>query len=203
MIKLPFIVKPRRQPILEKIGTEESGVIEVERRGYLTTGEKSFVQQVQQMDSGSNEIITLSRQVARKYSLGMDKAYTLVLQIISGGAVTDEKESALIGQIEQEFAEDLTKVVRGMVTAQMREDLVFAACLLQFRVNDEFAIGDIAGLHPDLITGLAQLYREEEARMVTAFQEEKEPEVKPVSIEEAEKKPSRTTGSRSKTTTGA
>jgi hypothetical protein len=202
MIKLPFVVEPRRQPILEKVGTEESGMIEVERRGYLTTGEKSFVQQVQQMDSGSNEIITLSRQVARRYALGMDKAYMLVLQIISAGAAADDKEAALISEIEQEFAEELTMVVKGMATAQMREDLVLAACLLQYRVNGEFALSDISGIHPDLIAGLAQLYREEEARMVSAFQEEKEPEAKPVSIEEAEKKPSRTTGSRSKNTTG-
>ena len=201
MIKLPFVVEPRRQPILEKVGTEESGMIEVERRGYLTTGEKSFVQQVQQMDSGSNEIITLSRQVARRYALGMDKAYMLVLQIISAGAAADDKEAALISEIEQEFAEELTMVVKGMATAQMREDLVLAACLLQYRVNGEFALSDISGIHPDLIAGLAQLYREEEARMVSAFQED-EPEVKPVSIEEAEKKPSRTTGSRSKNTTG-
>ena len=47
MAPLPFVVEPRRKPIVERVGNEESGVIEIERRGYLTTGEKTFVQQVQ------------------------------------------------------------------------------------------------------------------------------------------------------------
>jgi hypothetical protein len=200
MATLPFVVQPRRQPILERIGSEESGQIEVERRGYLTAGEKAFVQQVQQFDNGTTEIVTVSRRVARKYGLGMDKAYNLVLAIISN-ATTEEEE--LVGQIEEEFAEDLTNVVKGLSAGQVREELVMAACLLKYRVNPDFDISEISTIHPDLISGLAVLYREEEARSIEAFSKEKGDEpVKPVSVEEAEKKPAKTTVSRSKTSTG-
>jgi hypothetical protein len=200
MATLPFVVQPRRQPILELIGSEESGQIEIERRGYLTAGEKAFVQQVQQFDNGTTEIVTVSRRVARKYGLGMDKAYNLVLAIISNAA-TEEDE--LVGQVEEEFAEDLTNVVKGLSAGQVREELVMAACLLKYRVNPDFEIGEIGTIHPDLISGLADLYREEESRSVEAFSKEKDDEsVKPVSVEEAEKKPVKTTASRSKTSTG-
>jgi hypothetical protein len=202
MATLPFVVQPRRQPILERIGSEESGQIEVERRGYLTAGEKAFVQQVQQSDNGTTEIVTVSRRVARKYGLGMDKAYNLVLAIISNSSTKDDDE--LASKVEEEFAEDLTNVVKGLSASQVREELVMAACLLRYRVDADYEIGEIATIHPDLIAGLANLYRDEEARSVEAFKtkEDEEEAGKPVSVEEAEKKHVKTTASRSKTSTG-
>lgn len=203
MARLPFVVEPKRKPIIERIGTEESGIIEVERRGYLTAGEKAFVQQVQQFDNGTSEIITVSRRVAREYSLGMDRAYNLVLAIISGAK--NESDTELISQIEQQFAEDLTAVVKGLSAGQVREELVFAACLLRYRVDDTFEIADISAVHPDIISSLAKLYRDEEARSVEAFAAS-EPESEQVeavqSVEEAEKKPEKGRGSRSRSTTG-
>ena len=199
MATLPFVVQPRREPIIEQIGTEESGKIEVERRGYLTTGEKTFVQQVQQFDNGTTEIVTLSRKVARKYSLGMDKAYNLILAIISNSK-TDEVE--LTNEIEAEFAQELTGVVKGLSIGQVREELVFAACLLRYRVNNEFDLEEISTVHPDIISGLAALYRDEEARSVEAFTKDDKEDVKGPSVEEAEKKSEKETRSRSKNTTG-
>jgi len=201
MASLPFVVQPRRKPIKEVIGSEESGQIEIERRGYLTSGEKSFVQQVQQSDNGSDEIITLSRQVARRYSLGMDKAYRTVLSIIAGTEVS-EADRELVSNVEDEFAEALTAVVKGMVASQTREELVYATCLLKYRVDPDFEIPQINFLHPDIVSGLAKLYREEEARSIEAFQSDEKLDAKEPSIEEVEKKPSETTGSRSKSTTG-
>ena len=203
MARLPFVVQPKRQPILEQIGSEESGLIEIERRGYLTAGEKSFVQQVQQFDNGTTEIITVSRRVAREYGLGMDKAYNLVLTIISGAAA-DAENAELVRKIEAEFAEDLTGVVKGLAAGQAREELVFAACLVKYRIDPDFEISEISGLHPDIISGLAKLYREEEARSIDAWQAENADDQaqSTTSVEEAEKKPVKGTISRSKNTTG-
>jgi hypothetical protein len=202
MATLPFVVQPRRQPILERVGSEESGQIEIERRGYLTAGEKSFVQQVQQFDNGTTEIVKVSRRVARKHGLGMDKAYNLVLGIISNSSTKEDDD--LVGEIEEEFAEDLANVIKSLSVSQVREELVMAACLLRYRVNPDYEIADISTVHPDLINGLAKLYREEEARSIEAFKtkEDEEEASKAVSVEEAEKKPVKTTASRSKTSTG-
>lgn len=202
MAGLPFVVQPRRKPIIERIGSEDSGIIEIERRGYLTTGEKSFVQQVQQVDGGANEIITLSRRVARQYGMGMEKAYKLVLAIISG-ATGEPEDAEVIGRIEIELAEELTAVVRGMATAQAREELVHAACLIRYRIDQDFEISQISEVHPDIISGLSKLYREEELKLLEAFDVGDKKDKPEPSIEELEKKPGKTTKSRSSSTTGS
>lgn len=200
MAMLPFVVKPRREPIIEQIGNEEAGIIEIERRGYLTTGEKAFVQQVQQFDNGTSEIVTTSRQVARKYGLGMDKAYNLVLALISNSEIT-EKDKEIAAKIEEEFAEQLTNVVKSLASSQTREELVMAACMIKYRIDMDFEISEISKIHPDLIAELAKLYREEDSKSLEAFKEKEQKEV--ASVEEAEKKPVKgATVSRSKITTG-
>lgn len=202
-MKLPFVVEPRRKPIMERIGSEESGIIEIERRGYLSTGEKAFFQQVQQYDSGTSEIVTVSRKIARRHSLGMDKAYNIAIGLISGLKSDKEDEAELLRDIEEEFAEDLTNVVKGLAASQVREELVMAACLLRYRVDADFSIDSIGAIHPDIIAGLAALYRDEDRRSIDAFKEDTEVENDaPQSIEEAEKKPEKATKSRSRTTTG-
>lgn len=203
MAKLPFVVEPRRKAIIEKIGNEECGIIEVERRGYLTTGEKAFVQQVQQFDNGTNEIVTVSRQIARAYSLSMDKAYNIVIAIISG-LKENEQDNELHQKIEKDFAEELTAVVKGLASGQIREDLVMAACMLRYRVDASFNLEDINDIHPDIIDGLAKLYRDEDNRSLEAFKENdgEDAPVTSQSIEEAEKKQKTGTRSRSRTTTG-
>ena len=200
MAKLPFVVEPRRKPIIELIGTEESGQFEIERRGYLTSGEKSFVQQIQQSESGASEIISLSRKVARKLNLGIEDAYQEVIGIMQNASSVNAE---VADQIEQQFGEEITAVVRNLTLGQIREDLVMAACLLRYRIDDNFEISEISKIHPDIISGLAQLYREEEARSLAAFKEESgDEEVEGEgSAEEAEKKP-RTRASRSKSITG-
>lgn len=199
MVNLPFVVQPRRQPIVEQIGTEDSGIIEIERRGYLTTGEKSFVQQVQQSDDGTSELVTLSRRVARRHGLTMDRAYNLILAIISNDLQADPE---LAAQIEEEFATELTNAVKGLTATQAREELIMAACMLRYRVDPDFQIDDVIKVHPDIIAGLAALYRDEERKSLEAFLVRDESDSAPrQSMEETEKKQSRTARSRSTNTT--
>lgn len=197
MSRLPFVVEPRRQPIIERIGSEDSGIIEVERRGYLTTGEKAFVQQVQQVAGGTSEIITLSRRIARKYKLSIDRAYGLVMALLSG----EQQEDELLLSIEDEFAEELASVIKGLSADQTREDLVYAACMLRYRVDPDFEIGEVGKIHPDIIAGLVALYRDEESKSLKAFIDAEELTTEHVSVEETEKKSSKATESHSTTTT--
>lgn len=187
MARLPFVVEPRLKPIIERIGTEESGLIEIERRGYLTAGEKNFVQQVQQTDSSASSIITLARRISRSRNLGLENAYTLVMNIMSGTASSDD---ALASEIESEFAEEIQQTLTDLTSAQNRLDLVQAACLIINRIDNEFKIEEIVKQHPDLIEGLAQLYREEEAKSIEKLKGA-EPEAVTPSVEEIEKKSTR------------
>lgn len=184
MATLPFVVRPRLEPIKELIGTEDSGQIEIERRGYLTSGEKAFVQQVLQFDNGTNELIGLARRVARRFSIKLDEAYSLVLRVISN-ATTEEDEYA--EKIESEFAEEIAVVIRNLTSAQAKEELLTATCLLRYRVDPDFEMEDIVKIHPDIIAGLAALYKEEEAKSVERLEKSIEKEAE--TAEEIEKKP--------------
>lgn len=198
MVNLPFVVQPKRPTTKAKVGTEESGIIEVERRGYLTSGEKAFVQEVQQYEDSTADLVALSRKISRFYSISLDHAYRLALEVISG---TTSDERAV--EIEEKFAPELSATLKSLSSAKLREELVMAACLLRYRVNSSMEISDVMELHPDLIAGLAELYREEELKIIDDFTD-KEEEAKQPTIEEIEKKPVKATGrSPSKTTTGA
>lgn len=187
MARLPFVVEPRLKPIVERIGTEESGILEIQRRGYLTAGEKNFVQQVQQSDSSSGSVIGLARRVSRAHNLGLENSYSLIMSIISGSYSAEDE---LANKIESEFAEDIQKVLSDLTSAQSRLELVQAASLIINRIDNEFKIEDVVKQHPDLIEGLATLYREEEAKSIEKLKTAETEDIAP-SVEEIEKKSTR------------
>jgi hypothetical protein len=181
MAKLPFVVEPRVKPIVIKVGSEESGQIEIERRGYLTSGEKAFFQQVKQSDQGTSKLIGLSRKVSRIHGLEMSKAYDAIIRVLSGGA-KDETDL----KIEEEFAEDLAGVIQDLANGQASDELLMAACLLRYRIDPEIGMSEVMALHPDIISGLAALYRDEDNKVIErlAIDEAKES----VSLEKVAKK---------------
>ena len=65
MAKLPFVVEPRRKPEIVTIGTEDSGTIEIVRKGYLTAGEKAFMQSQSSNDTVLRSLLSLAREVAK------------------------------------------------------------------------------------------------------------------------------------------
>ena len=159
MAKLPFIVEPRLKPIMEEIGSEESGKIQIERRGYLTSGEKAFFQQAKQGDNSTSGLITLARKVARATGLDVTKAYEAVIRVI-GGTQSEEVDK----KIEDEFAEELSNVLRDLTSGQTHDEILMAMCLIRYRINSEFVIEEMLEMHPDIVTQLAELYRQEEAK---------------------------------------
>lgn len=166
MAKLPFIVEPRLKPVIEEIGSEESGKIEIERRGYLTSGEKAFFQQVKQSDQGTTSLIALSRKVSRSVDSDMTKAYDAVIRILSG-----KGESEVDKKIEEEFAEDFSSVIQDLANSQTSDEILMAACLLRYRIDQNIGMDEIMKLHPDIIVGLANLFREEDAKALERLTE--------------------------------
>jgi hypothetical protein len=188
MAKLPFVVQPKLKPIIERVGTEESGIIEIERRGYLTGAEKSFVQQIQQQDNGTLQLVALSRRIAKEKKIDLNKSYNTIVAILTG-----EGTGKIANEIESEYAEDIQRALNGITAARAKEDLVNAACLLIHRVDPEIDIADVVELHPDLINGLSALYREEEARSIEKLKNKEDgndsqDETPQVDVDEIEKK---------------
>lgn len=163
MAKLPFVVEPRHKPIIETIGTEESGSINIVRKGYLTTGEKAFMQQAMGVDETSVRIVSLSRKVANKHGLPLEDAYNIVVQILTrSGSLGDHTKD-----IEQEHFDDFSEVLGHLSAVQSKEQLLKALCMIMYRIDSDYNMQDIMELHPDIINGLVRLYDDEESRSIS------------------------------------
>lgn len=158
--KLPFIVQPRREPIVEIVGSEESGQIEIKRLGYLTVAEKMYVQSTVTADGSVASLHRLAARIS-------NEAVVPVEQVLSDLA----EDRAYLKPYSLEISEALTM----MMSYQEKLRIVAVAALLTLRVNDQITIEDVMDLHPDLMDAIFQLYLEEEAKSLAAF-EKKEAE---------------------------
>ena len=160
---LPFVVQPRHQPILEQIGTEESGILEIERRGYVSVAEKALVQYAQEDDNSLREMYTLAGRISRESGMS-------VQEVIS--AISEQPTPAWLNQWEDEIAAVLVQ----MVSYQERAAVIQATALLIGRIDSSWTIDQTMELHPDLVADLALLYLDEENRALDAFEKPSEGE---------------------------
>jgi len=154
---LPFVVQPRLKPIIEKVGTEESGIIEIERRGYLTVAEKAIVQQATQGDDSVRAVYALGGRIARETG----KQQLDVMQDLM-----QPQRPEYMAPWEDEILENLI----SMMAYQERVNIVQATALIICRVEEAWTVDQSMDLHPDLVTGLAILFAEEDARSTEALQ---------------------------------
>lgn len=157
-IKLPFVVEPRRQPIPQLVGSEESGQFEIMRKGFLTVAEKSFVQQAVAGDESVIQLQRVAIAVAKENNLDTQ---TVIDMLGSGGA----GDPIFAG-----YEEDLNEVMVNMQLLDARKKVAAVSALMLFRVTDEWTVEDTMELHPDLAHDLYVFYLEEDSRSVDAFE---------------------------------
>lgn len=189
MAKLPFIVEPRLKPIIDKVGSEESGIIEIERRGYLTAGEKAFYSNATQSEDVSMSMMSLVRLVSKKYKLDSKTAYQVTSGIITGEE--EEQYSEIADQIKLEFSSEINAVIQLALSNSHRENLYKALCMLMYRVNAEIDADEVVGLHPDIIDQLVDLFNDEDSKSIERLQEAADEGVQEETINELEKKSQR------------
>lgn len=189
MAKLPFIVEPRLKPIIDRVGSEESGIIEIERRGYLTAGEKAFYSNATQSEDVSMSMMSLVRLVSKKYKLDSKTAYQVTSGIITGEE--QEQYSEIADQIKLEFSSEINAVIQLALSNSHRENLYKALCMLMYRVNAEIDADEVVGLHPDIIDQLVDLFNDEDSKSIERLQEAADEGVQEETINELEKKSQR------------
>jgi hypothetical protein len=166
MAKLPFIVEPRLKPRKEIVGSEFSGQLEIERRGYLTAAEKAFVQAQVSEDTTTQDMVRLTRKIGSELKLDMQSAYELLTLVLQGESHTDELK-AIYTTHQNEISELLT----SMATMQERKRLVQALSMLVYRVDGEIEADEVLAMHPDLLDALSGLFEDEEKRSVVRLQQ--------------------------------
>ena len=154
---LPFVVQPRLQPIIEQLGTEESGIIEIERRGYLSVAEKAIVQQATQGDDSIRKMYALGGRIARETG----KQQIEVMQ-----ELMQPERPEYMAPYEEEILENMIE----MLAYQERVDIVQATALLICRIDEKWSVEQSMDLHPDLVKALSMLYVEEDRRSTEALE---------------------------------
>lgn len=159
MAKLPFVVQPRLKPIVETIGTEDSGKFEIERRGYLTVAEKAFVQGATAGDTALADLHALASKIARKHGIQAVDVFQILL-----GAAQDE-----FGYLE-DFENEVGAALTNLLSYQEKHKLIVATCLLNSRVDGDWTPDDTMTLHPDIIDDLMALYNDEDRKSIAALE---------------------------------
>lgn len=154
---LPFVVQPRLQPIVEQIGTEESGIVEIERRGYLSVAEKAIAQQATQGDDSVRKMYALGGRIARETGKQQLEVMQDLMQTQRPDYMTDFEDEILESMIE-------------MMAYQERVDIVQATALIICRVDEKWTVEQSMDLHPDLVKLLSKLYVEEDQRSTEALE---------------------------------
>jgi len=155
MGKLPFVVAPKVNSRVETLGSDVSGKIEIERKGFLTVGEKSFMANVNSQDTVLQSVMKLSRAVAKAYKLNQQEAYQEVVM-----AVTEPDKCQY--PVYENFTDEIAELASLMMVTEQKKRLMMAYCMLLYRVNDEIEMDDVIDLHEDLVEELAALYTDEE-----------------------------------------
>jgi len=161
-VKLPFVVAPRREPILEILGTKDSGQINIQRKGYLTVAEKSFIQQA----SASDETIGILNRLASRIAKEKGVQQKNVIEELGAGNFSSE--------LLEGYEKEIDDIITLMSTFEHRRKIVAASCLLYFRVSEKWSITDTLDLHPDLVDALYDLFIDEDAKSTEAFEKNEE-----------------------------
>ena len=179
--KLPFVVAPRLQPVMETVGTEESGQFEVVRQGYLTVGEKAFMANAEAQDDSTGFTINLCRQIAKDLKLDLNEAYSCVVS-----AATNQGEDKY--GIADKYPEEMKELLSVLIASEQRRNYMKCLCLLLYRVDSELGMEEIGSLHPDLVDALVALYEDEEARSVERLEQSASSEQDAKAVEDVSKK---------------
>lgn len=165
MANFPFVVQPRLKPILERVGSEEAGYVEIRRQGYLSVGEKAGMKQIMASYDVTQDVIALAKKVGADRKLDLQAAYELVSE-----AITQNTQP----EISEKYEVEINALMNRLTQQQVWGELAKAFVLLMYRVAgaNKLTMDDVAEMHPDIIEGLGELYGEEEAKSVERLVDE-------------------------------
>lgn len=154
---LPFIVQPRLKPIKEILGTDKSGKIEIERIGYLTVSEKAIVQGATRGDESLATTMRIAAKIAQEENVDPRDIFT------------DITKNPRPAYLERHQAE-LEEMFEMMVMQEERIKVVAVTALILTRVTPDWDATQTAGLHPDLLDDIYDLYQDEERKSMEALE---------------------------------
>ena len=144
---------------MEQVGSELSGKIEIERRGYVTVSEKAFVQAATQGNDTQARLFSIVSKVAAETG----KASTDILEDLGSGEPPE-----YLGP----YMDKLVLCMNDMQEVQNKVSVMAATALLMSRVDASITVEEVMSIHPDIIDGLYTLYQDEESKTLTRLEQQ-------------------------------
>lgn len=147
--KLPFVIQPRVALSPATVGTEESGQISIQRRGYITVGEKALTQEAMKGFHAVADLYSLVQEIAE--DVGKPPADVLVdLSTAPAPDYLALWQDAALARLEAVQIENT------------RRAMVQATAILISRIDSDWTIEDTMQLHPGLVEAISDFYVNEE-----------------------------------------
>lgn len=157
MKSLPFVVQPRKQFVKVQIGDKKTGIIEIERRGYLSVSEKAFVDGVTQGTDGISSIVSLATRIGTKTKHTTEDAFNAVMKAIQG-----DTEDRFAAKIREDYSDELGNILTQMADSLQKRTIAAATILIRSRIDADWTVDDTLDQDPALIQAIADFYTQEE-----------------------------------------
>lgn len=158
MKSLPFVVKPKRTFSKVQIGNEKSGIIEIEKRGYLTVSEKTFVDSVTQGSDAVSLIVALATRISSALDESVEACYVSIMKAIQNNLDDDE----LARRIKADYSKELGDVIAQLGDSMQKRAIAAATVLIQSRIDSEWTLEDTLNQDPALLAAFSDFYQSEE-----------------------------------------
>lgn len=116
-----------------------------------------------QGSDGVASIVKLASKIARERKIKVEKAYTLIVDIISGS-----DSSPLASNISNDHGDTIAEIQTQMVESLQRKAIACTTILIQSRINPDWTLEDTMELQPELLADFSKLYEEEEQKIDSA-----------------------------------
>lgn len=158
MRSLPFIVQPKRKVSVVRLGNEDIGFIEIERRGYLNVSEKTFVDSLVNNSDTITSTVALATRISVATKKTVEECYQGIMLAMQG-----DEESKFAVRIKTEYPSEISELMSNFVESLNKRGIAAATILIQTRIDHDWTVEDTLSQHPDMIEILHSFYNQEEA----------------------------------------
>lgn len=160
MSVLPFVVQPKKNTEIVRLGNEDIGIVEIQRKGYLSVAEKTFVDSVMQGSDGVSSMVLLANRVARDHKTTAEKAYIAISDVMQG-----QTDSKLATAVANECSEQIAQITAKMTESLQRRSIAATTVLIQTRIDHNWSFEDTMKLDPQMLDEFIGFYEKEEQRI--------------------------------------
>lgn len=171
MTLLPFVVQPKSNTEIVRLGSEEIGVVEITRKGYLSVAEKTFVDGVMQGSDGVSSMVLLANRVARENKTTAEKAYVAISDAMQGAS-----GNGLSVVVSDRYSEQIAQITAKMTESIQRRAIAATTILIQTRINHNWTFEDTLKLDPQMLDQFMAFYEREEQREPIAIKDKSKEE---------------------------